>query len=120
MGSDATRPLFCAPRSLVGVISIIGRQAVQTVPHTEPTPQAIFAALEAQQFTHDNLALLRFAHDFAQHYSLDMVAVVDRLCTVPQSFLDLARDPCGLTALGSMIASELGSEVSAPFIVAVH
>ena len=93
---------------------------MQTVPHTEPTPQAVFATPEAQQFTHDNLALLRFAHDFAQHYRLDMIAVVDRLCTVPQSFLDLARDPCGLTALGSMIASELGSEVSAPFIVAVH
>lgn len=93
---------------------------MQTVPHTEPVLQAALAAHEAQQFTHDNLALLRFAHDFAQHYHLDMMAVVDRLCTVPQSFLDLAHDPCGLTALGSMIASELGSDVAAPFVVAVH
>ena len=77
-------------------------------------------AAPARRLEHDNLALLRFAHDFAQHYRLDMIAVVDRLCTVPQSFLDLAHDPCGLTALASMIAGELGSEVAAPFMVAVH
>ncbi|HWV59148.1 MAG TPA: hypothetical protein VN034_00725 [Sphingopyxis sp.] len=93
---------------------------MQTVPHTEPVLQAALAAHEAQRFTHDNLALLRFAHDIAQHYGLEMIAVVDRLCTVPQSFLDLAHDPCGLTALASMLASELGSEVAAPFMVAVH
>ena len=119
-GSDATRPLLRAPRSLVGIISLSGRQALQTVPHTSAA-QAPLSPVEAPEaITHDNLALLRFAHDFAQHYRLDMMAVVDRLCTVPQTFLDLAHDPCGLTALGSMIANELGSEIASPFVVSVH
>lgn len=90
---------------------------MQSIAYTEPSQRA---ACEPARFQHDNLALLRFAHDFAQHYRLDMGAVVDQLCAVPQTFLDLAHDPCGLTALASMIAGELGSEVSAPYVVAVH
>jgi len=67
-----------------------------------------------------NLALLRFAHDFAQHYRLEQMAVVEALASVPQSFLDLARDPVGLTALASMMAGQLGSEVAEPFKASVH
>jgi hypothetical protein len=67
-----------------------------------------------------NLALLRFAHDIATHYRLEPLAAVDVLCTTPQSFLDLARDPVGLTALASMIAGQLGTEVAEPFMVTVH
>lgn len=77
-------------------------------------------AAPARRLEHDNLALLRFAHDFAIHYALPPLAVVDVLLTVPQTFLDLARDPCGLTALASMVAGQLGSDIAAPFMVTVH
>jgi len=93
---------------------------MQSIPHTETAQGLAAVAFEPRQFSADNLALLRFAHDIAQHYQLDVLAVLDRLCAVPQPFLDLARDPCGLTALASMIAGDLGTEVSAPFMVTVH
>lgn len=120
MGSDATRPLFCAPRSLVGVVTIIGRQALQTVPHTSAAQAPLSPVKAPQAITHDNLAILRFAHDFAQHYRIDMMEVVDRLCAVPQCFLDLAHSPQGLTALASMVSGQIGSQVADPFMVTVH
>lgn len=92
---------------------------MQNFPQTD-TQGLAAVAFEPRQFSPDNLALLRFGHDIAQHYRLDVLAVLDRLCSVPQTFLDLAHDPCGLTALAAMIANDLGSEVAAPFMVTVH
>ncbi|WP_141237077.1 hypothetical protein [Sphingopyxis sp. GW247-27LB] len=93
---------------------------MQNIPRTDASQGLASVAFEPRHFSLDNLALLRFAHDIAQHYRLDVLAVLDRLCAVPQPFLDLARDPVGLTALASMIAGDLGAAVSAPFMVTVH
>ena len=123
MGSDATRPLFCAPRSLVGVISIIGRQIVQAPPPTSGPVTAILRAMlekaEADNHHWDNLALYNFAVLIAKNYDLSADAVLDQICETPGHVPHNAGFPQGLTAVASYLATTLGTD-GPPLLATVH
>ena len=78
------------------------------------------SALSSATLGLDNTALLGIARQISLHYGLDPIAVAQVLTTLRDCFLDLARDPVGLTALAEMVAVRLGAASDEPFMVTVH
>lgn len=89
-------------------------------PQAEPLASGAFGIAHARDDELNGWALMRLAHDIAMHYRLPPLAVVESMARLPQCFLTLAGSPEGVTAIGSAVATDLGSEVASPFLVSLH